>query len=55
MIRTDWKGGGRLNSLIFVIIACLMFLLLIRFITKFSKILLFLGVILFIVLIILLL
>jgi len=40
-----------LNSLIYVIIACLMFLLLIRYITKFSKVFLVLGVILFIVLV----
>jgi hypothetical protein len=40
-----------LNSLIYVIIACLMFLFLIRYITRFSKVLLVLGVILFIVLV----
>jgi len=44
-----------LDSLIYVIITCLMFLLLIRYITKFSKVFLVLGVILFIVLVYLLL
>ncbi|HUW42856.1 MAG TPA: hypothetical protein VMW02_01325 [Thermoplasmata archaeon] len=44
-----------MNSLIYVIIACLMFLLLIRFITKLSKVLLVLGMILFVVLVFLLL
>jgi len=40
-----------LNSLIYVVITCLMFLLLIRYITKFSKVFLVLGVILFVVLV----
>jgi hypothetical protein len=44
-----------LNSLVYVIITCLMFLLLIRYITRFSKVLLVLGVILFVVLVFLLL
>jgi len=44
-----------LDSLIYVIITCLMFLLLIRYITKFSKVFLALGVILFVVLVYLLL
>lgn len=44
-----------MNSLVYVIIACLMFLLLIRFITKLSKVLLVLGMILFVVLVFLLL
>jgi hypothetical protein len=39
-----------LNSLVYVIIACLMFLILIRYITKLSKALLVLGAILFAVL-----
>jgi len=43
-----------LNSLVYVIIACLMFLLLIRYITKLSKVLLVLGAILFVVLVFLL-
>jgi len=44
-----------LNSLVYVIIACLMFLILIRYITKLSKVLLVLGAILFVVLVFLLL
>lgn len=43
-----------MNSLVYVIIACLMFLLLIRYITKLSKVLLVLGAILFVVLVFLL-
>lgn len=39
-----------MNSLVYVIIACLMFLILIRYITKLSKALLVLGAILFAVL-----
>ena len=44
-----------MNSLVYVIITCLIFLLLIRYITKLSKVLLVLGVILFVVLVFLLL
>ena len=44
-----------MNSLVYVIIACLMFLILIRYITKLSKVLLVLGAILFVVLVFLLL
>ncbi len=44
-----------MNSLAYVIIACLMFLLLLRYITKFAKLLLVIGVILFVVLVFLLL
>ena len=44
-----------MNSLAYVIIACLMFLLLLRYITKLAKLLLVIGVILFVVLVFLLL
>lgn len=44
-----------MNSLVYVIIACLMFLLLIRFITKLAKVLLIVGLILVVVLVYLLL
>lgn len=43
-----------MDSLVYVLIACLMFLILIKYITRFSKVLLVLGVILFVVLVLLL-